>query len=61
MVKIIDGKSIFKGGERNIQKNRDKIENEVRFLLRIKGSPYFVQMEDYNFEDVNLDMDKGSL
>ena len=53
IIKEIDGKNkLFKLKDyKDIKKNRDKIENEVKFLLRLKGHPNFPEILDYKFED----------
>ena len=55
VIKELDGKELFsKPHHKNIQKNRDKIFNEVKFLLRVRKHPNFVKLFDFQFEDIPL-------
>ena len=39
---------------KDIKKNRAKIENEVKFLLRVRNHPNFVKLFDFKFEEIPL-------
>ena len=55
VIKVINGQEQFmKTEDKDIKKNNLKIENEIKFLLRVRNHPNFVKIYDYTIEKIPL-------